>query len=219
MSEHRVTITRRGVAVTKWEPGDSDGIHERLGVTKDEFPDEWPVLLAQCSCGLTFEGADAAFNHLDAVAAGEFDTTAGDDESEDAALDAGDADHVALVDMFDGPEFGTGSGPVSRVLQIEPQNELWSLWTAWQLLTLVRNGMMDAEVEYDAVVYRASPDDTLVGKDGRLSPGTTVLRLPEMGVIADWVPAGRPVRVTNAERAPYIIQDAPSDASAFGNQR
>lgn len=219
MSEHRVRFAWRGMRVAIWGPGSQAGFHDHIEVVEPDFPEEWAFVYAECACGVKFRDADEAWEHLDEVADDDYDTAADDDAEDSEGPEPESVDRLVLVDMFDGPEFGTGSGPVNRVVEIEPEAELWSLWTAWQVLELVQNAMEDTDVEYNAVVYRASPDETVVGEDGRLSPGTTVIRLPEMAVVADWVPAGRPVRVTNSERAPYKIEDASDDRSDFGNQR
>lgn len=206
MIEHRVRVERRARSIIEWVPGDSPGGHKRVKVERPEFPDEWLVVEASCSCGRIFEYPEDWVDHLDAVAGGEIAMKFGKEKTESTET----AEYPVLIDLFTLSESEGEEKPSYEFLAFEG-GWLDKSWTARMLLNRVKQ-VMDSytEIEYDTVCYRVDDGGEMVSSaqlsprsDSDLGDNPLMAQLPLSSIVVNVVPEGRPVRVTSSRYAPY----------------
>lgn len=188
MAEHRITVERQGRSVEVWEPGDEpSGIHNRVAVEREEFPEEWELVEAKCSCGLVFTSDESALMHLDDVASWRVNAAAAET-------------YPVTVDQFSWQE---SEGKPRYVLTGAETVEALEWWTAGELLEVVQEEFgTRVGLWYNTVCYRASgeaPDP--VGEP--VEEGALMVGIATSGAVRDEVPDGRVVRVTSGQYAPY----------------
>lgn len=196
MGEHRIVIERRGRSLEEWEPGEAGGIHERVGFARDEFPDEWDLVRARCSCGAVFEEETEVWAHLDGVA--------------EPAAESMASPYLIFVDLFLPRAYVEANDARQGVNVVDAPVGAGS-WSAQDVLDYVRREVRTRpNVLHNVVGYLAEPEEIEGDLYTRIvEPGTELVRLPWSAVVLDVVPEGQPVRVTNAEYGPYRFVDLP----------